>query len=56
MNKKKKNKKKRKQQLKVLLVFAIIFGSFLLSILGKETAEYTSITTTIILNFNRLFN
>ncbi len=56
MNKKKKNKKKRKQQLKILLVFAIIFGSFFLAILGKETAEYTSITTTIILNFNRLFD
>ena len=52
--KKKKNNTRNERILKykIMLVFTIFLGTFILAILGKNTGEYSSVVVSIILNIS----
>lgn len=52
--KKKKNNTRNERILKykIMLVFTIFLGTFILAILGKSTGEYSSVVVSIILNIS----
>ena len=56
--KKKKNNTRNERILKykIMLVFTIFLGTFILAILDKNTGEYSSVVVSIILNMSNFIN